>query len=198
MSKSHEVEYCNLDLKFDRKLIRHFVKSLIQAGFSLYWSENEKQFTISIRSGRKLIKLKFERSNENYIMIGTYSFKDEKLAQIIEKLIEDTRGHAVVKRFKDQQITIENIVYGEMIRIVEISGIDHKVIYQRDNNVTSEEIIQAIMNKRAEERIEKLREEIDMYLLYYQQALKLEDQTNSLAYKKILSELSREMISLEM
>ena len=66
MNKSHEVEYCNLDLRFDRRLIRNFIKTLIQEGYSLYWNEDDEQFIISIRTGRKLVKLKFNRVGERF------------------------------------------------------------------------------------------------------------------------------------
>src|ERR1700737_4077773 len=99
MSRSHEVEYCNLELRFDRRLIRIFIKTLFRKGFF-------------------------------------YFFKNDKLAELMEKLIGDTRGHAVVKRFRDRQILIESIMFGEIIRMVEINGMEHKVLFQRDPVVT--------------------------------------------------------------
>ncbi len=198
MSRNHEVEYCNLDVQFDRSLIRNFVKSLIQSGYSLYWSECEERFAISIRSGRRLIKLKFEREAEKYKIVGNYSFRDEKLAYIIEKLIEDTRGHAVVKRFKDQMVTIENIMYGEMIRMVEINGIEHKVIYQRESTVTVTEVIEAFRCVRAEERIHALRIELDEALRSYLQAIDATDLSKREQIERTLESLRREMLSLEM
>ena len=59
MNKSEEVEYCNLELRFDRRHIQDLIKELIQEGYSLYWSENDTQFVISIRTGRKLVKCGF-------------------------------------------------------------------------------------------------------------------------------------------
>lgn len=65
-------------------------------------------------------------------MTGDYLIKDAKLAEWLEKLIGDTRGHAVVKRFKDQQMTVENILFGEVIRLVEVSGFKQRVIFQKE------------------------------------------------------------------
>ncbi len=198
VSKSHEVEYCNLELRFDRRLIRNFIKALIQEGYSLYWNESEQQFIISIRTGRKLIKLKFERLGEKYKIVGNYSFKDEKLAEMMEKLIGDTRGHAVVKRFKDRQILIENIMFGEIIRMVEISGIEHKVLYQKEPIVTVEEVMQALRSKRSEERIPVLRLELDYELAALHEALQEGNAKAIHASKKKLTELRHEMLQLEM
>jgi hypothetical protein len=197
VNKSFEVEYCNLDLRFDRRLIQTFIKDLIQEGYSLYWSESDHQFIISIRLGRKLIKLKFQRSHDAFKMIGTYSFKDEKLAEIMEKVINDTRGHAVVKRFNDRQILIENIMYGEIIRTVEISGIEHKVIYQREPMITMEEITQAFKSQRAEERIPVLRLELDYELATLHEHLKDGNEEGIQEAKGKLRTLRQEMLLLE-
>ncbi|OXM85915.1 hypothetical protein [Paenibacillus rigui] len=198
MSKSHEVEYCNLELRFDRRLIRNFIKALIQEGYSLYWNESEQQFIVSIRTGRKLVKLKFQRIGERYKIVGNYSFKDEKLAELMEKMIGDTRGHAVVKRFKDRQILIENIMFGEIIRMVEISGVEHKVIFQKEPVVTVEEMMQAFRSKRPDERIPVLRLELDYELATLHDALNLGDVDAVKTSKERLMELRHEMLQLEM
>jgi hypothetical protein len=198
VSKSHEVEYCNLELRFDRRLIRNFIKALIQEGYSLYWNENDQQFIVSIRTGRKLVKLKFQRLGERYKIVGNYSFKDEKLAELMEKMIGDTRGHAVVKRFKDRQILIENIMFGEIIRMVEISGVEHKVLFQKEPIVTVDEMMQAFRSSRPDDRIPVLRMELDYELMTLQDALQSKDSEVIKTSKERLLELRHEMLLLEM
>ncbi|RKN86698.1 hypothetical protein [Paenibacillus ginsengarvi] len=198
MNKSYEVEYCNLELRFDRRQIRNFIKSLIQEGYSLYWNENEQQFVISIRTGRKLIKLKFQRIGDRYKIIGDYSFKDEKLSELMEKMIGDTRGHAIVKRFRERQIVIENIMFGEIIRMVEISGVEHKVLFQKEPVVTIDEMIQAFKSKRAEERIAVLRLELDYELATLHDAIAAGDEEKIVKSKERLKDMRSEMLQLEM
>jgi hypothetical protein len=198
VSKSHEVEYCNLELRFDRRLIRNFIKALIQEGYSLYWNESDQQFIVSIRTGRKLIKLRFQRLGERYKIVGNYSFKDEKLAELMEKMIGDTRGHAVVKRFKDRQILIENIMFGEIIRMVEISGVEHKVLFQKEHVITIEEMMQAFRSKRPDERIPVLRMELDYELATLHDALQAGHSDVIKTSKERLAELRHEMLQLEM
>jgi hypothetical protein len=192
------VEYCNLELRFDRRQIRNFIKSLIQEGYSLYWSESEQQFIISIRTGRKLIKLKFERIGEKYKIVGNYSFKDEKLAEMMEKLIGDTRGHAIVKRFKDRQILIENIMFGEIIRMVEISGIEHRVLFQKEPAITVDEVMQALRSQRSNDRVQVLRMELDYELTVLSDALKASDEEAIRSSKEKLEAYRHEMLLLEM
>jgi hypothetical protein len=197
MSKSHEVEYCNLELRFDRRLIRNFIKSLIQEGYSLYWNESENQFTVSIRTGRKLVKLIFQRIGDRFKIVGDYSFRDDKLAELMEKMIGDTRGHAVVKRFRDRQILIESIMFGEIIRMVEINGMEHKILYQRDPVLTVLEMKQAILSKRIEQRIPVLRLELDYALAELYEAMQVNDKQEAANIKLKLQELQQEMLILE-
>ncbi|MFB9330612.1 MULTISPECIES: hypothetical protein [Paenibacillus] len=198
MNKSYEVEYCNLELRFDRRQIQNLIRDLIQEGYSLYWSETDVYFLISVRSGRKLVKLRFQRVRSRYKIVGDYVIKDEKLSELIEKLINDSRGHAVVKRFKDRQIVIESIMFGEIIRLVEVSGMEHRIIYQKKPYVTVEEVIQAFQSKRAEERAAVLRLELDYELSVLHEAITEGHEEIVAASKERLSTLRIEMIQLEL
>lgn len=198
MNKSHEVEYCNLELRFDRRQIQNLIRDLIQEGYSLYWSETDVFFLISVRSGRKLVKLRFQRVRNRYKIIGDYIIKDEKLSEMLEKLINDSRGHAVVKRFKDRQIVIENIMFGEIIRLVEVSGMEHRIIYQKKPFVTVEEVIQAFQSKRAEERAVVLRMELDYELAALHEAITDGREEDVSLSKERLKSLRIEMIQLEL
>lgn len=198
MNKSYEVEYCNLELRFDRRQIQNLIRDLIQEGYSLYWSETEGQFLVSIRTGRKLVKLHFQRMNNRYKIVGDYVIKDEKLSALLEKLINDTRGHAVVKRIKDRQIVIESIMFGEIIRLVEVSGMEHRIVYQKKPYVTIEEMMKAFQSKRAEERAVVLRLELDYELQVLYDALQEEQEELIAASKEKLLLLRLEMLQLEL
>ncbi|RUS48362.1 hypothetical protein [Cohnella sp. AR92] len=198
MNRSHEVEYCNLELRFDRRQLQNLIRELISEGYSLYWNENEHQFLISVRTGRKLLKLRFQRSLNRYKMVGDYVVRDEKLATWIEKLINDSRGHAIVKRFRDRQILIENIMFGEIIRLVEVSGMEHRIIFQKRPQITVEDMVQAFKSKRAELRAGVLRLEIDYELAVLHEALQL-GQSEEVENSKIrLESMRKEMLLLEL
>lgn len=198
MNKSYEVEYCNLELRFERRHIQELIKQLIQEGYSLYWNEGDQHFIISVRTGRRLIKFKFQRLMDKYKLAGDFTLRDEKLSEVMERLIGDTRGHAIVKRFKDRQILIENIMFGKIIRLVEISGVEHKVIFQKHGQVTVEEIVKAFKSSRAETRIPVLRLELDYELAALSDALASNDAKAIEAGKAKLEALRREMLTLEM
>ncbi|EGG38273.1 MULTISPECIES: hypothetical protein [Paenibacillus] len=197
MNKSEEVEYCNLELRFDRRHIQDLIKELIQEGYSLYWSENDTQFVISIRTGRKLVKLRFQRTGSGFKLVGDYMIRDPKLAEWMEKLIENTRGHAVVKRFKDRQILIENILFGEVIRLVEISGYRQRVLFQKGTPMTEQEMVRLFESDEGEQRLLLSRLETDDELEKLHAALQEGNQDKIAACKQRLRELSLELMRLE-
>lgn len=197
MNKSYEVEYCNLELRFNRRHIQDLIKDLIQDGYSLYWSENETLFIISVRTGRKLVKLRFNRTKNGYKMVGDYTIRDAKLAEWMEKLIEDTRGHAIVKRFKDRQILIESILFGEVIRLVEISGYQQKVLYQKGPFMTEQEISKMYFSKEGDLRLQLLRLELDDELERLYEAMQVGDAEKAEKSKEKLAALSKELMMLE-
>ncbi|CAM2823523.1 hypothetical protein PASE110613_02575 [Paenibacillus sediminis] len=197
MNKSYEVEYSNLELRFDRRHIQNLIKDLIQEGYSLYWSENESLFIVSVRTGRRLVKLRFQRMKNGYKMVGDYIIKDAKLAEWLEKLIEDTRGHAVVKRFKDRQILIESILFGEVIQLVEVQGFEQRVLFQKGPNLTAEDIFKIYTSQAAERRLELLRYEMDDELERLFEAMRAGDEEKAALCKEKLKRIRRELLLLE-
>lgn len=122
----------------------------------------------------------------------------ERLASWMEKLINDSRGHAVVKRFRDRQVLIENFLFGEMIRQVEVSGMEHRIIYQKKPQVTVEDMIQAFKSNRAEQRAAVLRLEIDYELALLYDALREGRTADAEASKQRLGAMRIEMLQLEL
>jgi hypothetical protein len=197
VNKNEEVEYCNLELRFDRQHIQDLIKDLIQDGYSLYWSENETIFVISVRTGRKLVKLRFQRIKEGYKLVGDYMIRDARLAEWMEKLIGDTRGHAIVKRFRDRQIIIENIMFGEVIRLVEISGYQQRVVFQKGPLLTDQELTKLYYSSEGEERIAERRIEIDEQLDRLGEAIQSGNTLEAEQCKQKLASLTIELRKLE-
>ncbi|OKP96820.1 hypothetical protein [Paenibacillus sp. P46E] len=197
MNKNDEVEYCNLELRFDRQHLQDLIKDLIKEGYSLYWSENETVFLISVRTGRKLVKLRFQRIKEGFKLVGDYMIRDARLSEWMEKLIGDMRGHAVVKRFRDRQIIIENILFGEVIRLVEISGYQQRVLYQKGPLLSDQELTKLFFSVDGEERIRDRRLEVDEVLDQLHKAILTKDTERIEACKARLLVLTRELNMLE-
>jgi hypothetical protein len=163
MSQSFETEYTELHMLFDRKLVKAFISELIHSGYSIYWNESVQHFIIAIRSGRRLIKLKFDRTDEGYCLNGSYTLKDIRLSELLERMISDTKGSAVVKRFHDELIFIDSIVSGELVERLEIDGDQRKTVFAKplplpDARARMEQLFQST---QVEDRIVALRAELD-------------------------------------
>lgn len=156
-----------------------------------------KVFLISVRTGRKLVKLRFQRIKDGYKLVGDYMIRDARLSEWMEKLIGDMRGHAVVKRFRDRQIIIENILFGEVIRLVEISGYQQRVLYQKGPMLTDQELTKLFYSGEGEERIRQRRIEVDEQLDRLNEALRSEDAALAESCMAELSFLQRELNMLE-
>ncbi|ANF97648.1 hypothetical protein [Paenibacillus bovis] len=197
MNKSYEVEYCNLELRFERRDIQNLIRDLIKEGYSLYWRETEDSFIVSIRTDDHMTKLRFQQTQEGYKLIGDYRIHDARLAEWMEKLIGDTKGHAIVKRFRDQQILVENILFGEVIRMVEISGFEQRILYQKESTPTRESLNALYMSTEGEQRIEATERKIDESLDLLNEAIKAGDTERVEECKKVLENLRFELVRLE-
>nr|WP_245368507.1 hypothetical protein [Paenibacillus silagei] len=186
-----------MELRFDRQHIQDLIKDLIKEGYSLYWSENETVFLISVRTGRKLVKLRFQRIKDGFKLVGDYMIRDARLSEWMEKLIGDMRGHAVVKRFRDRQIIIENILFGEVIRLVEISGYQQRVLYQKGPLLSDQELTKLFYSIEGEERIRDRRLAVDEQLDLLNEAMRERDTEAVAASTARLEQLTRELAALE-
>ncbi|MNW62313.1 hypothetical protein D3C74_404360 [compost metagenome] len=152
---------------------------------------------ISVRTGRKLVKLRFQQIKDGYKLVGDYMIRDARLSEWMEKLIGDMRGHAVVKRFRDRQIIIENILFGEVIRLVEISGYQQRVLYQKGPLLTDQELTKLFYSGEGEERIQQRRVEVDEELDRMNEALRSKDPALVEASRVKLAKLAGELNMLE-
>ncbi|MFM9278361.1 type III secretion system chaperone family protein [Paenibacillus jiagnxiensis] len=198
MNKSCEVEYCNLELRFSRRHIHNLIKDLIQEGYSLYWSEDEESLILSVRTGRKLVKLRFQLLRTgHYKLAGDYLIKDEKLAEWLENLIGVTRGHAIVKRIKDQHILVKNILFGEVIRLVEVNGFRQRVLFQKGVQLSTEKLEELLASKEGELRLQLARMEVDDELEQLWSAIQAGNKEKADICRSRLKELSRQLLMLE-
>ncbi|MGG1618301.1 hypothetical protein ACIFQM_11675 [Paenibacillus sp. NRS-1782] len=198
MNKGCEVEYCNLELRFSRRHIHNLIKDLISEGYSLYWSEDESYLVLSVRTGRKLVKLRFQQLRTgHYKLAGDYVIRDAKLAEWLEKLIGSTRGHAIVKRVKDHHILVENILFGEVIRLVEVTGFKQRVIYQKGPVLSAQEMEEMYISNEGETRLLLLRMEVDDELEKLFTAMIEGDTIRAENCHERLQALSRQLLMME-
>jgi hypothetical protein len=89
-------------------------------------------------------------------------------------------------------------MFGEIIRLVEVSGMEHRIIFQKRPQITVEDMVQAFKSKRAEQRAGVLRLEIDYELAVLHEALVNGWAEQIDSSKEILKGMRTEMLLLEM
>jgi hypothetical protein len=109
------------------------------------------------------VKLRFDRLTEGYKLVGNYMLNDPKLAELLEKMIGDTKGNAIVKRFHDPHILIDSIVSGELIQRVEVDGDERRTIFSKEPKllITENDLEKVYQLDSVERRIPVLRQALD-------------------------------------
>lgn len=197
--KAHkELEYCNVAVWFDRPTLHQLMQTLVEAGLEVAWKESKKQLLLQVQTSDGLCSLSFQRVDGSYKFNECdYFVRDLRLAYALYRFIEQAKGHAIVKFVQEGQIVVQNIRYGEAVRIVEIKGAEKKVIYEKACSVTMDQVIAALKRKDAEERIPVLRLELDYELATLHDALQAQDKAQVKRSKDRLKLLRREMLLLE-
>jgi len=197
--KTHkELEYCNVAVWFDRPTVHQLMQALVEAGLDVAWKESKKLLKLQVLTSDGPSTLIFQKINGSFKFDECdYFVRDIRLAFTLYRFIEQAKGHAIVKFVNEGQIVVQNIRYGEAVRIVEIKGAEKKVIYEKACSVTMDQVIAALKRKDAEERIPVLRLELDYELATLHDALQDNDKAQVKRSKERLKQLRREMLLLE-
>ncbi|MEW9667482.1 hypothetical protein [Ammoniphilus sp. 3BR4] len=197
--KSYEVmEYSNITLHFEKSHIECLIDAVVEAGLPIAWKETKRYFTLSIKTVETTTRLTFEKHGKTYKLRNkSYHFRDIRFATIFQRFIQDVKGHAVVKLLSNDQLLVQNIRYGESVRIVEIKGPNKKILFEKECIVTMEQVQEAIQRKDAEERIPVLRLELDYELAQLFEAMQQGETHRADECKKRLEGLRLEMLMLE-
>lgn len=94
-------------------------------------------------------------------------------------------------------MTVENILFGEVIRLVEVSGFKQRVIFQKEPAPTAEEMEEMFLSREGEERLMLLRMEVDDELERLHAAIQTDNIEKADACRKVLKQLSGHMLMLE-
>lgn len=198
MKTYEEMEYSNVSMQLEYFHLHGLIEQVVEAGFSVAWKENRRFFTLSIQTGWTTQRLTFDKHGKWYKLRNqSYHVKDRKLSEILQKFIHEVKGHAVLKYFTNDQLVVQNIRYGEPIRIIEIKGPLKKVVFEKECMVTAEQVVEAFKRTDAEERIPVVKLELDYTLANLFEAIQQKDQERIHQCKDDLEKLRTEMILLE-
>lgn len=198
MKTYEEMEYCNVALWFKRDQIQNLMELLVENGMNVAWKETENMFTLSVKTSWTTQRLTFKRISDMYHLKNrNYNIRDARFAHVLQHFIEQAKGHAVIKIVHKGQIVVQNIRYGEAVRIVEIKGAEKKILFEKECSVTMEQVVEAFKRRDAEQRIPVLRMEIDYELATLHEALAEGNQEKADLCKQKLKALRQEMLMLE-
>jgi hypothetical protein len=199
MATFQELEYTSITLTFEKEMVYQLIERLIEVGLSVAWKESNKIFALSVRTEEGTQRLTFKKISEKMCRLShrNYLIKDKRFAAVLHQLLEETKGHAVAKFIRQGQVVVQNIRYGEPVKIVEINGTERKILYEKECTVSMDQVLEALKRKDAEQRISVLRLEIDYELATLHEAMEKNDWKTILACKERLEALRREMLVLE-
>lgn len=198
MKTFKEMEYSNVTLQFEHIQIQRLIEVLVEAGLPVAWKETKRFFTLSVQTLWTTQRLTLDRHGRYYKLRNKhYNIKDQRFAKILQQFIQEVKGHAVLKVISNDQLVVQNIRYGEPVRIVEIKGPNKRILFEKECIVTMEQVMEAMKRTDAEERIPVLKMEVDYALACLYEAMMSNDCKKISEYKKILYNLRQEMLLLE-
>ena len=198
MNTYEEIEYSNVTLQLDQKSIHRLIECLVEVGLPVAWKETQRLFSLSIQTSWMTQRLTFDKQGKRYRLRNRqYNIKDQRFSEVLQKLIFEVKGHAVMKKIHHGQLVVQNIRYGEPIRIIEIKGSDKKVLFEKDCTVSMNDVIEAFRRTGAEERIPILKVEIDQHLDLLLNAIEKKESVEIIKLKDELENMRMEMVMLE-
>ncbi|HJV45679.1 MAG TPA: hypothetical protein VJ824_08115 [Bacillota bacterium] len=199
MKTYEEIEYSDISLQFEQYQIHGMVQELLEVGIPVSWRETRKLFTLSVQTENITQRLHFDRDGKFYRLRNkSYNIKDPRFSDVFQKYIQQMKGHAIMKFITNDLLVVQNIRYGEPVRIVQIKGPQKKVLFEKECTISLNQVIEAFKRQDAEERIPILRLELDYALACLFEAIHLGNQHMIEQYKEILDKLRIEMLMLEM
>lgn len=193
-----EVEYSNVALRFDWNQIQQLMNALVETKLPVTFKESNKFLILSIKTLFGMQRLLFNKQGRYYRLRNRhYSIKDKRLADILQQFIKEMKGHAVLKLLTNDQLVVQNIRYGEPVRITQITGSQKKILFEKECMVTMDQVLEAFQRTDAEQRIPSLKAEIDEELTRLFHAVESKHDEQITASKELLESLRLEMIVLE-
>jgi hypothetical protein len=196
---TYVLEFCDVDLHFTKDEIRQFLHDLEIRSVPYEVIDEGITFRVAIHQIDQESSFSFKPIGEGYkLRCKQIQFSDQTMAEIFQDTLAKVKGHAIMKMIGPEAVVVHHIQFGEAIRIIEITGNQKKVLLDRGDRVTIEQVIEAFKLRDVEERLPQLRKEIDDELSYLSQMLSLGNKFEIEQSKKRLKELQREMLLLEM
>jgi len=198
MQEFHLIEYCDMELRLGRPDLERFIAQLARHGVSMYWKDVEEYLILVASTGLEKQEFRFQQPHAGqFVLTGTVTVTDDRLASALQMALERTKGNAVVKTFSEGPLLIVKFQNGEAMTIMELHGPRKKVVYEKPIKVTSEDVMRAFKSRDVEKRIPVLKLELDYELMSLQDALTSQNEAEARRVRARLQELHQELMMYE-
>ncbi|ADU31204.1 hypothetical protein [Evansella cellulosilytica] len=191
-----QAEFQDVFIELPRPALKSFIHKLLQAQFRISWRHENKDVELVIKSKEGEVTIPIKRPNEHLTVIQLHelSICMEDLAILLEELITETKGRAIVKTASGGWIYVSCFDKGKIVSVMKIGGGEkaemgsYRTINKNRNPM--EEIDPEVKEYM-------LTAEIDYLLMELVEALENEDGNEVQTIKKELRYLSEEREKLK-
>ncbi|MBU9721835.1 MULTISPECIES: hypothetical protein [Bacillaceae] len=119
-----QAEFQDLFVELPRPALKSFIHKLLQAQFRISWRHEKDTVELVIKSQEGQVMIPIKRPNENLtvIQLNELSICMEDLAILLEELITETRGRAIVKTATGGWIYVSCFDKGKIVSVMKIGG----------------------------------------------------------------------------
>ncbi|SDZ02132.1 hypothetical protein SAMN05421736_105111 [Evansella caseinilytica] len=186
-----QAEFQDVYIELPRPALKSFIHKLLQAQFRISWRHEKKTVELVIRSREGQVMIPIQRLEENLTVIQLNELRIcmEDLAILLEELITDTKGRAIVKTSTGGWIYVSCFDNGKIVSVMKIGGGEKAEMgsYRTLRNAPG-----TFDGVDPEVREYVMTAEIDYLLMELVEALEKDDPTEITRIKTKLSTLSKE------
>ncbi|MBU9711477.1 hypothetical protein [Evansella tamaricis] len=119
-----QAEFQDLFVELPRPALKSFIHKLLQAQYRISWRHEKDTVELVIKSQEGQVMIPIKRPDENLtvIQLNELSICMEDLAILLEELITETKGRAIVKTETGGWIYVSCFDNGKIVSVMKIGG----------------------------------------------------------------------------
>lgn len=191
-----QAEFQDVFIELPRPALKSFIHKLLQAQFRISWRHEKETVELVINSHEGQVAIPIKRPDENLtvIQLNELSICMEDLAILLEELITETKGRAIVKTESGGWIYVSCFDNGKIVSVMKIGGGE---MADMGSYRTMKKSRTSLEGLDPEVKDYMLSAEIDYLLMELVEALENNNQSEITRIKEELSYLSKEREKLK-
>ncbi|UTR11168.1 hypothetical protein MM300_02215 [Evansella sp. LMS18] len=197
MSEScFQADFQDVFIELPRPALKSFIQKLLQAHFRISWRHDKNTVELVIKSPEGQVLIPIQRPSEKItvIQLNELSIRIEDLAIILEELITETKGRAIVKTATGGWIYVSCFDNGKIVSVMKIGGGEKA---EMGSYRTVKKDSSPMEGVDPEVKLYIMTAQIDYLLMELVDALKAKDSLEIARIKKELTSLSEKREKLQ-